>query len=726
MGCTQSKIENEEAVSRCKERKMHMKEAVVSRNLFAAAHSAYTMALKNTGAALSDYGPGEVQEYHGSAPAATPQNPRDTLPPPPPPLPDFPPIPLARSISMPEIPGSKSDPKPAETIVEEEDVEEEEDAAEPAEPEPEPTTPTSPPPPPPLSRPQPNPVDPPPAHLDSRNETWDFFFPGMDGMHVPSLTPIEEVPPSPPPVQEESNIYREEKLKRRDGDRADGSKSRSKDSVERTLEKVVVEPPQKTIKKQGSSNGGASTSSSMTASEGSKRGKGASSSNTSLMQILNELDDHFLKASESAHEVSKMLEANRMHYHSNFADNRGHIDHSARVMRVITWNKSFKNIPNADDGKDDFDADEYETHATILDKLLAWEKKLYDEVKAGELMKLEYQRKVTLLNKQKKRASNPDSLEKTKAAVSHLHTRYIVDMQSMDSTVSEIHRLRDDQLFPKLVALVSGMAKMWETMHMHHDRQQKIVADLRGLDISNAPKETSKQHHDRTRQLCRILGEWNSQFQKLMYHQKEYIDALHSWLKLTLIPIESSLREKVSSPPRVPRPPIQFLLQSWHDVLEKLPVELAKGAISSFDAVMKTILSHQEDELKQKVRCEEADMEYKRKLRAFEVWRDKYEQRRLPASAADDTEPDRTDADTNTQNPVAERQFLVDSLKKKLDDETETYQKLCKHVREKSLGSLKTHLPELFRAMSEFTYVCSATFKRLQDIAQDNATGTPD
>ena len=59
----------------------------------------------------------------------------------------------------------------------------------------------------------------------------------------------------------------------------------------------------------------------------------------------------------------------------------GHIDHSARVMRVITWNKSFKNIPNADDGKDDFDADEYETHATILDKLLAWEKKLYDEVK---------------------------------------------------------------------------------------------------------------------------------------------------------------------------------------------------------------------------------------------------------------------------------------------------------------------------------------------------------
>ncbi|MCI34493.1 golgin subfamily A member 4, partial [Trifolium medium] len=40
------------------------------------------------------------------------------------------------------------------------------------------------------------------------------------------------------------------------------------------------------------------------------------------MQILGSLDDHFLKASETAQQVSKMLEATRLHYHSNFADNR--------------------------------------------------------------------------------------------------------------------------------------------------------------------------------------------------------------------------------------------------------------------------------------------------------------------------------------------------------------------------------------------------------------------
>lgn len=71
-------------------------------------------------------------------------------------------------------------------------------------------------------------------------------------------------------------------------------------------------------------------------------------------------------------------------------------------------------------------------------------------------MKFEYQKKVTSLNRQKNRGTNSEALEKAKAAVSHLHTRYIVDMQSMDSTVLEINRLRDEQLYPKLVQLVDG------------------------------------------------------------------------------------------------------------------------------------------------------------------------------------------------------------------------------------------------------------------------------
>lgn len=52
-------------------------------------------------------------------------------------------------------------------------------------------------------------------------------------------------------------------------------------------------------------------------------------------------------------------------------------------MRAITWNRSFRGLANNEDVKDDFDSEEHETHATVLDKMLAWEKKLYDEVKVS-------------------------------------------------------------------------------------------------------------------------------------------------------------------------------------------------------------------------------------------------------------------------------------------------------------------------------------------------------
>ncbi|KAL0297280.1 UNVERIFIED_CONTAM: Nitrate regulatoryprotein [Sesamum radiatum] len=64
MGCAQSKIDNEESVSRCKERRNLMKEAVSVRNAFASAHSGYAVSLKDTGAALSDYAQGEVPLRH--------------------------------------------------------------------------------------------------------------------------------------------------------------------------------------------------------------------------------------------------------------------------------------------------------------------------------------------------------------------------------------------------------------------------------------------------------------------------------------------------------------------------------------------------------------------------------------------------------------------------------------------------------------------------------------
>ncbi|XVF24998.1 hypothetical protein REPUB_Repub13aG0175800 [Reevesia pubescens] len=728
MGCSQSKIENEEAVTRCKERKQFMKEAVAVRNAFAAAHSAYAMSLKNTGAALSDYAQGEVQNLNlPSHPGPVPQPPTSVdklLPPPPPPvgLSGDPGVPIKRSSSMPIQMPLKGKQRETSTSTIMEDEEEDDDVEgsdmllkrksrnyrgsgsggrsrrevmEEAEEVEEIVTSTT-------VQARAMQSQPP------QDSTYYYFFPTEDSVPGSSLGEVEKMREENREV--ERKVF-EETLKRVEEEVVE-EKMREEEVVSEMGQKTAVEVEKPVASMAGVGKGSKKGGKVGVGSTGEKRlVKGS----FNLLQVFTRLDDHFLQASESAHEISKMLEATRLHYHSNFADNRGHIDHSARVMRVITWNRSFRGLKldNADNVKDDFDSEENETHATVLDKMLAWEKKLYDEVKAGELMKIEYQRKVATLNKLKKRGTNSEALEKAKAAVSHLHTRYIVDMQSMDSTVSEINRLRDEQLYPKLVQLVDGMATMWETMKDQHESQSRIVAVLRdNLDPPQSPKETSEHLHERTIQLLAIVQDWRTQFCKLVDHQKGYIKALNDWLRLNLVPIESSLKEKVSSPPRVENPPIQRLLRAWQDRLEKLPDEIARSAIDNFAHVIGAIMHHQLDEMKLKEQCEESRKELLKKQRQFEDWYHKYTQRRTP----EELDQERTEGNPNN-DAVTERQFMVEVVKRRLEDEEEAYKRLCIQVREKSLVSLKTRLPEIFKAMTSIAIACSKMYGELRPIS---------
>lgn len=306
MGCAQSRIDNEESVARCKERKNLMKDAVVARNAFAAGHSGYAMALKNTGAALSDYGHGETHidlELHpppslvaGTNPNPPPPPPpppmEDNLPPPPPLPPNFSPASLKRSVTMPPavaMPLRNPGVPAAITIAEEEEEEDKEEgkalkkggAA--------------------GSPPEVKAV--PPPMPESKNMAWDYFF-MVENMPGPSLNGEDD---------EDEN---DEVIDGDDGEHVE-------DEVEpKTPEQVKVHVQEHEHEHEEITTEAKHIEHSKTAPAEFRRALKVAPTVT-LMQILNSLDDHFLKASESAQEVSKMLEATRLHYHSNFADNRG-------------------------------------------------------------------------------------------------------------------------------------------------------------------------------------------------------------------------------------------------------------------------------------------------------------------------------------------------------------------------------------------------------------------
>jgi Protein of unknown function (DUF630)/Protein of unknown function (DUF632) len=88
MGCVPSKVEDEEAVRRCKERKKLIKQLLTCRAHLAATHFAYLKSLRDTGSALRQFAEVESPVDPTKAPPSA-----LTVPPSPPPLPPSPPPP---------------------------------------------------------------------------------------------------------------------------------------------------------------------------------------------------------------------------------------------------------------------------------------------------------------------------------------------------------------------------------------------------------------------------------------------------------------------------------------------------------------------------------------------------------------------------------------------------------------------------------------------------------
>lgn len=73
-----------------------------------------------------------------------------------------------------------------------------------------------------------------------------------------------------------------------------------------------------------------------------------------------------------------------------------------------------------------------------------------------EGFKQEHDKKVGLLRKQEVRGVDYLKMEKNRMEMESLESKMLVATQSIDTTTSEIIRLRESELFPQLLELVAG------------------------------------------------------------------------------------------------------------------------------------------------------------------------------------------------------------------------------------------------------------------------------
>lgn len=83
----------------------------------------------------------------------------------------------------------------------------------------------------------------------------------------------------------------------------------------------------------------------------------------------------------------------------------------------------------------------------------------------------------------------------------------------------------------------------------------------------------------------------------------------------------------------------------------------------------------------------------------------------------DEMDPDRSELEHH-HRALAERELAVEVMRKKLEEEEDAYRRQCVQVREKTLASFKNRMPELFKAMLDFSGYCTEMYSSMRSVSR--------
>lgn len=337
-----------------------------------------------------------------------------------------------------------------------------------------------------------------------------------------------------------------------------------------------------------------------------------------FLSSIKDIEHRFFRASESGREVSRMLEANKIRvgydqakgkspasaYLASFRKvccqgrNANVTADPERATKVITWKRTSSSRSSSSrnpltatskDENDDSGNDFMEefcmiagSNSSTLDRLYAWERKLYDEVKASEIIRREYDAKCIQLRQQCAKDLSTQVIDKTRAVVKDLHSRIRVALHSVDSISKRIEKMRDEELLPQLLELLQGLIRMWKVMLECHHAQYITIS------LAYHTKNPAKIHQEGSQneillQLQDELECFGLSFANWINSLTSYVESLNSWLQICImLPQERSKNRRAFSPRRVLAPPIFALCRDWSVGIKSLPSEELSNAIMDF------------------------------------------------------------------------------------------------------------------------------------------------
>ncbi|KAB2055600.1 hypothetical protein ES319_A11G048400v1 [Gossypium barbadense] len=375
-----------------------------------------------------------------------------------------------------------------------------------------------------------------------------------------------------------------------------------------------------------------------------------------LVEIVKEVDEYFLKAADSGKVYN---------YGCNL------------TPTTWAWNRNSKmegtgklggdrTVENGNVGGTILNS----SHSSTIERLYAWEKKLYEEVKTVEAIRMEHEKRVAQLRKLELKRADYVKTEKTKKEVEKLESQMMVSSQAIETISAEIIKLRELELYPQLLDLVNGLMWMWRSMYEIHQVHTHIVQQLKYLNFMPSNEPTSEIHKQSTLQLELEVQQWHSSFCNLVKAQRDYIQSL----------------------------------AEWHLAIDRIPDKVASEGIKSFLTVIHAIVVQQAEEYKQKKKADSALKDFEKKAAELRSLESKYG----PFSSMPEM----------NKYPVVEKRTKVEMLRAKAEEEKNKHEKSASVTRAMTLNNLQMGFPHVFQAMVGYSSVCMQAFESVYNQAK--------
>ncbi|GKV45108.1 hypothetical protein SLEP1_g52229 [Rubroshorea leprosula] len=443
-----------------------------------------------------------------------------------------------------------------------------------------------------------------------------------------------------------------------------------------------------------------------------------------LLEALKDVEDHFVKAYHSGLDVSKMLEARRVQLQSGLEELK---DSSHKLIRSITWSRptlsrssscrsllssSSKSsstwIESKNEMFDDYGGMESGSHSSTLGRLYAWEKKLYEEVKAGEQTRKTYERKCYKLRNSDARHDDICAGDKRRAEMTDLHTRILVALRSTESISERIRKLRDEELQPQVVELLHGLMRNWKMMMESSETQMRIMSEVQSFDCPVYGKFSDDSHRLSTLQLEAELHNWRTCFVEYVSAQKAYVEALVGWLSKFIAPEMDFFSERKTS-----LPPLLVTCQDWLAFTGKLPDEAVIRAMKSLQKDIRALWVQQGEEQHQKRKVDVLAKELERRVLAFQGTENRVLQSK---------QSDHQGLEANVRNSIehlAEQKTLLDLFRKRVDAEKAKHQATMEETWRITVNGFQTGFSSVFKSMTEFSKATSEMYADLVNYSEN-------